>query len=398
MYLCPSSSGSGIVSERRYLGRRLVFPPHAVTVVATFALAFAVLPAFMGLLHATDGRPFLPGGMALAAAFGLFVAAAHEGLGRRRLVRLAVPACVLTAITAGLHQWMSDCWASEYLLGWTVLLVLRKPWAWLAYLAVLGADLTAFHDSSGTRTTVGARVSCYLLSGLLIVSVDRMTTLARQVRQARKQIESQAVAEERARVSRALHDRLGYSFVAIKLRSELAERLVESEPARARSELAAVSKMAADAHTEIRAVAHGMIGAGFDRELAGAADLLQAAGIRCRLRIAHEPGGPMGAALSQVLREAVANVVRHANAENCTIEAVLDGDVFHLSVENDGVDSDRPCDATGSGLSGTADRLTRLGGRLTVSHPLGGRFRIEAELPWPQPGPGTDGPRSEDNK
>ncbi|MBA0053579.1 sensor histidine kinase [Streptomyces sp. AJS327] len=215
-----------------------------------------------------------------------------------------------------------------------------------------------------------------------------------------------AVAEERLRFSRDLHDVLGRNLSVVALKSELAVQLAQRGPEGQRAALAQmteVQEIARDSQREVREVVRGYRTAGLENELAGARGVLVSAGIDCE--ISAEPGAelpkPVQAALGWVVREGTTNVLRHADASNCAIRLRTDEETrtAHLTISNNGVtdgvrgrrDSDQ---GGGSGLAGLRERLAVLGGSLrTETQPGGGTFQLRAEVPLDgaadAPGTGT---------
>ena len=136
-----------------------------------------------------------------------------------------------------------------------------------------------------------------------------------------------AVAQERLRIARDLHDVFGRTLTAVAVKSELAAALADAEAApRAAAESRRVRALADDALKEVRAVLAEYRRPDLATELAGAHSLLAAAGIATRT--IGETSVPDWAAepLALVLREATTNVVRHSEARSCIIRVTLDDD------------------------------------------------------------------------
>lgn len=116
-------------------------------------------------------------------------------------------------------------------------------------------------------------------------------------------------------------------------------------------------------------------------ELAGARSVLRAAGVACTV-VGEDAGAELPAqvhtALGWVVRESVTNVLRHSRAAECTITLSATSEEVRLSVVNDGAGEADP--GRGNGLTGLAERLERLDGRLSARS-AGGRFRLDATLP-----------------
>ncbi|MGW4380519.1 sensor histidine kinase [Kitasatospora sp. NPDC004531] len=194
-----------------------------------------------------------------------------------------------------------------------------------------------------------------------------------------------AVAEERLRFSRDLHDVLGRNLATIALKSELAVQLARRGRPEAVDQMTEVQRIAQDSQREVREVVRGYRTVELHTELIGAASVLRAANVDCRTELAGAEALPAEAqsVLGWVVRETATNVLRHSEAANCTIRLRLSGGVAVLEVENDGVPAVPPSrtEGAGSGLRGLRERLAAHGGTLTAAGTGPGRFRVTAELP-----------------
>ncbi|MFD5871444.1 sensor histidine kinase [Streptomyces sp. NPDC060322] len=195
-----------------------------------------------------------------------------------------------------------------------------------------------------------------------------------------------AVAEERLRFGRDLHDVLGRNLAVVALTSELAAQLARRGRPEAVEHMEEVQRIARESQREIRSVVRGYRTADLHTELAGARSVLEAAGIDCR--IAYGPAARLPAdvqaAIGWVVREATTNVLRHAQgASRCSVSLRAAGPSAALLVmENDGAADAPPGTGTGTGLTGLRERLTTLGGTLTTAREPGGIFRLTAHIPW----------------
>ncbi|CAM5539641.1 hypothetical protein SHIRM173S_08166 [Streptomyces hirsutus] len=171
-----------------------------------------------------------------------------------------------------------------------------------------------------------------------------------------------AVAEERLRFGRDLHDVMGRNLAVIALKSELAVQLAQRERPEAVAQMVEVQRLAHEAQREVREVVRGYREADLRSELAGAKGVLDAAGIDCTVT-GPTTGLPaqVQSALGWVVREAATNVLRHGNARWCAVGIrVLKGRTV-LTVENDGV-PENGGSGQGSGLVGLRERLAEMGG------------------------------------
>ncbi|MDN3022233.1 histidine kinase [Streptomyces sp. S.PB5] len=222
--------------------------------------------------------------------------------------------------------------------------------------------------------------------GLALYGTTRLAELVVRARAAREPFAWRAVAQERNRFARDLHDLLGYSLSAIALKTDLAHRLVRSEPDRALAELDSARDVAQQALGDVRAVARGHRELSFAVEAESARSLLAAADIRASVDVRCAVPDPVGTVLATVLREGVTNVIRHSKATECRIEVRDRGDGFiRFTLSNDGVrkSSGRSCQGGGGGggLGNLAERLAAVGGRLVVGTDERGWYRVVAEAP-----------------
>jgi two-component system sensor histidine kinase DesK len=183
-----------------------------------------------------------------------------------------------------------------------------------------------------------------------------------------------AIVAERERVARDVHDVLGHSLTALSLKAELAARLIDLDPARAKEELESIQATARQALAEVRATVGGLRAGNLEVELAAAPRVLADAGVTTRLEGSVADTDPRHRTLlAWVLREAVTNVVRHARARSVVIELGPDG----IAVTDDGAGCDGP---EGNGLRGMRERVTAAGGTLRLA-PASPGTRVEVALP-----------------
>ncbi|MBH1934586.1 sensor histidine kinase [Streptomyces sp. AV19] len=193
-----------------------------------------------------------------------------------------------------------------------------------------------------------------------------------------------AVAEERLRFARDVHDVLGRNLTVIALKSELAGQLARRGSPDAVEQMAEVQRIARDSQRDMREVVRGYREADLPTELAGARAVLGAAGIVCRVddTVREELPPAVQSVLAWAVREGTTNVLRHAEAGRCAVRLrAADGRV-ELIMENDGVGAaaSKP-GSGGSGLAGLRERATALGGTLIAERRAKGTFRVTVKLP-----------------
>ena len=183
-----------------------------------------------------------------------------------------------------------------------------------------------------------------------------------------------AIVAERERVARDVHDVLGHSLTALSVKAELAARLVDIDPARAKAELESIQATARQALAEVRATVGGLRAGNLDAELAAAPRVLADAGVATEVVGTVADTDPRHRALlAWVLRESVTNVVRHARAQSVVIELGPHG----IAVTDDGAGLTGP---EGNGLRGMRERVNGAGGTLEVCPATPGT-RVQVALP-----------------
>jgi two-component system sensor histidine kinase DesK len=305
-----------------YLGRG----PRPVALIAAGSVV-AVLGSLTGFL--VYGRE--PANLALLVLAGMFVAALATAV--RPWVALAAGAAACTVSAA---------------LGGPVVVF---------GVVVLGA-------------VVAFRVSAWTLG--VVWELDR----------ARRVEADLAVAEERLRFARDLHDVLGRTLSVVAIKAELAAQLAKRGRPEAVGEMLAVRAIAQESLLDLRAVVGAYRAADLDAELAGARALLASAGIACRVIGDASTVGPAAqAVLGWVVREGVTNVLRHSEARTCVIalRTAPDG-AATLTLDNDGAHAGTGTVVAGSGLTGLTERVTAAGGTVAATRQPPDGFRLVATL------------------
>ena len=183
-----------------------------------------------------------------------------------------------------------------------------------ALIAGLGVAAVLVQLSRGEALEQSLVQPAIILSvGFMMHAFGRQTETVRQLRSAQDELAGLAVAEERNRVARDMHDILGHSLTVIAVKAELAGRLITVAPERAAAEVAELEDLARGALADVRATVSGYRGVNISSELASARSALEAAGIEPQLPgAADEVPAKSRELFGWVLREAVTNVVRHS--------------------------------------------------------------------------------------
>jgi len=246
----------------------------------------------------------------------------------------------------------------------------RQAFAWLGLMLLSMTAQALWLGTPGWGwlpiLAIGAAV------GASNIQFAEMRRKDQRLRVAQAAVEEMARIAERERIGRDLHDLLGHTLSVIVLKSELAARLAERDPARATAEIREVERISRDALTEVRRAVSGYGGGGLRDEIANAERVLVAAGITAEIApVAATLSPDEDRALAFALREAITNVVRHAGATRCSIAVSQDGGRICLEVRDNGRGGLAP---EGSGLSGMRERLRQVAGTLERSGQDGTRL------------------------
>jgi two-component system sensor histidine kinase DesK len=161
--------------------------------------------------------------------------------------------------------------------------------------------------------------------------------------------------------------------------SDLAVRLLASNPPAARAEIESLTGVAREALGGVRAVTRDEHAVSLRTEADGAAALLEAAGIDTSVDLdLPQLPGPVEEVLAWTVREGVTNVLRHSQATACSIKAARQDGWVRLEIKNNGA---RIPAGDGSGLAGPAERARALSGTLATDHSPDGRFKLLVQVP-----------------
>jgi two-component system sensor histidine kinase DesK len=223
-----------------------------------------------------------------------------------------------------------------------------------------------------TSGAIGAVPAVTISISLFMGAFGRQILLINQLRATQDELAKLAVAEERSRVGRDMHDILGHSLTVITVKAELAGRMIDVDPSRAAAEIADVEQLARGALADVRSTVAGYRGVNIASELAGARSALESAGIRAQLPTTVDVVPADDRELfGWVVREGVTNVVRHSGALRARVS--LGRDFVEVADDGKGPAAGDELGARGTGLDGLAERAERAGARLRIGRaPEGG--------------------------
>ena len=206
-----------------------------------------------------------------------------------------------------------------------------------------------------------------------------------ELRRAREELADLAVAEERLRFSRDLHDVLGHSLSVIALKSQVARRMMGLDRAAAESALGDLEDVAHESLAAVREMVTGYRQRSLADELQNAQEVLDAAGIGVDVGSSAPPlPQASDSLLAWVVREGVTNVLRHSRARHCRIWVASGSDGISLEMSDDGIGATStaaPEGRGGTGLSGLRERMSAAGGSIEAGPRPEGGFRLAVHLP-----------------
>lgn len=323
-----------------------------------WVLAGAGLPAFAGLfldLVMTRRPPAVPLAAMLAVSVTLTLAA-HDGF-----------ALLFVYAASGAAVRLSGRASALVVAGITAVAA--------ATLALTDPDGAVFWGITGTVFATGTL--WFLIGGLLRSNAA--------LRDARAELAELAVAEERLRFARDMHDLLGHDLSLIALKAELAGKLLPARVDDAAAEVADIRSLSRSALTQVREAVDGYRRPTLPSELAGARIALEAAGIELHVEEAGESLDPeTESVLAWAVREGATNVIRHSGASRAEITVRAGTAATELEISDDGrgePGSNGDGEPEGHGLAGLIERAHALGGTVEAAAGPDGGFRLRVSLP-----------------
>jgi two-component system, NarL family, sensor histidine kinase DesK len=321
---------------------------------------------------AWNGRDSVRGwtGLLATATFAVVYLAAFSWIRRRRQRMLPTvepgPAAVILGTLGALTILMCVCVGESGAAGAVyiaVLGVLCLPTPAAALLtAVLAVTVEVLgHTVPGWSGPAGLAFAI-CTAGFAMWGVQQLMLRNVDLLRAREENAQLAVAAERNRFARDLHDILGHSLTVITVKAELANRMLDLDPDRARAELKDLERLSRDALSDVRRAVEGYRDLTLPGELARAREALRAADIAADLpNSTDEVPSDLRELFAWTIREGVTNVIRHSAATGCSVRLAAD----RVEVRDDGA-GPRPDATGGHGLDGLRERAASLGAVLVT--------------------------------
>jgi signal transduction histidine kinase len=299
---------------------------------------------------------------------------------------LTIPGMIALIIFVGLvgarHSWraaMIVWWASALLLILIAILDPRGP-------GVENADVTLI---------VYTTDSALLLIAAMVVR--HWSGIRRQLAEARRDVaveqSQRAVAEERTRIARELHDVVAHSMSVIHMQATSASYRLKNADPESKAEFAKIAAGARSAMREMRQLLSVLRDESSDTTLAPVPGLnriedlaasTREAGVPVSLVIGDDiPEVPdtVGAAAYRIVQESLSNVIRHAPGAAADVSVIFDDGALSILVRNDATEKKADPSPGGHGIHGMRERVRMLGGSLETGPLSEGGYRVAARLP-----------------
>lgn len=376
------------------------------------SIVFVVVSSYLVVVGAVflPPRPLAGTSVALLVSVLLSLAATirfgwllKPGLGSglpalRYTLMLLLPALlsIVFAVADGSHDpffllpaWWAACFLASLL-----------PRRRLLATAVAAGLLTAIYFAAVAAAKVDLANSVYFQTAgfyfwFLVVMVPSVLIgglwwwdIVVQLNSSRKAYGDLSVARERLRFAADLHDIQGHHLQVIALKTELAERVIDTDPATAKQQIHEAQVLARTALQDTRALVRGYRRVAFTTELKNAGEVLEAASIRASVQAEEaELSSEQGSLFGSVIREGTTNILRHSSAEEVSIRFWTEAGKLVLTVRNDGVaepEAGTPSlllgNDSGTGLAALQERLAAAGGSFDYG-PDDGGFLLTATIP-----------------
>ncbi len=238
------------------------------------------------------------------------------------------------------------------------------------------------------RSVVVAGFSFSLVAAVRYVSFRRLREQLRSLEQ------QAALHKERARIAKDMHDDLGASLTQIALLSELARQdmtvpekageHVQKISGTARQVIKSLDEIVWAVNPRNDTLAHLI-----DYVGQSSLDFLRAPGIRCRLDLPENPPARTVSTevrhnLFLVIKEALHNIVKHAQASEVWLRADVTGPALRIAIEDNGCGFEQPPENSwADGLRNMRQRMAEIGGDFRIESRPGAGTKVTLELPWP---------------
>jgi signal transduction histidine kinase len=219
----------------------------------------------------------------------------------------------------------------------------------------------------------------------------------KELEQARHELADRAVAEERLRIARELHDVVAHSMSVVALHAGTGRMVAEADPAAARQALATIETTARSAMLDMRRLTGVLRDSAVEPQVIeppapGLRDVgelvaeMADSGVPVELMVeGKRPDVPVGVDLSayRIVQEALTNVIRHAAGARTVVKIRYGADAVTVEIDDDGPGATAPVGVAGGGhgLVGMRERVALYDGQFAAGDRPEGGFHVSARIP-----------------
>ena len=264
----------------------------------------------------------------------------------------------------------------------------------LSWVLVIVSMERSFEDFVTSLIVVGGPFLVGRIVNTRVALNRELREKAARLERDREESAKLAVAEERARIAREMHDVVTHNVSVMVVQASAARRMLERDPARAREALSSVEQTGREALSEMRRMLEMLRGEEEELELQpqpsieeidGLLDRARAAGLDVELQVEGDRRrvrSSVDLSCFRIVQEALSNTLEHAGAEHAKVRLRYGDDAVEVDVTDDGRGAASPGHkANGHGLVAMRERVSMLGGRLQTGYLPGGGFEVRATLP-----------------
>lgn len=381
-------------------------------VAGLFALSLALIGLVAVLVRAVDTSVYRADDVWLVVLV-LLASLPVAAVARWPLLTLVVVAtAVCLEAVAGYQVVGAGYWAAAVAVFAAAAFGLPRSAVLGGLVTVAGLLVIFFFDRSGL--SLGSLVASWAFFSFvytlgIVLRIYRSTAARAESRAAlfaadREARAREAVANERARLARELHDSVGHALNVVVLQAGGARRVLDKKPQSAGAALEAIETAGRQALDDIERVL-GILreqggGDGFDAQpgfadVSGLVERVRAAGLPVELDVEGEPRAlPPSLDLSayRIVQEALTNIIKHAGRARAWVKVRWADDQLEVEVLDDGRGIAAASESGGRGLVGIRERVLLFGGQVSVGPRPEGGFGVWARLPLDEPTTPAQGP------
>lgn len=219
-------------------------------------------------------------------------------------------------------------------------------------------------------------------------SLSYLGQINMQLQEYASSAEQGAILEERKRLTREIHDTMGYSFTNLVMMLEAAKYLVKPDQSELLQHIVSIRKQANEGLVEVQRALYALRPGQLTKEVGLAAihhlisTICKATHIEIAFNFGNAPlsfGEEIDLVIYRFVQEAITNALRHGKATQISVSFSLFGNEVHILIQDNGIGAGVIKESYG--LSGMRERIEKIGGRLEISSNYSQGFRLLGIIP-----------------